>query len=247
MISFRWAEVSSRWSSRSTRSPSRRPTSRRWGRPAHHARPSRRGGGAGELRRAGFRLVALTNSPPNPYGMSPLDHAPGPGEAAAGHPCPARGPHCRHTPEAASGSPVARDAPRRGPRDGGGRRGPAGGTQATRRRVLQSVADRGEPREVIPRGAGRRRPRPSAGCRACSRRGGRGGRHAREDHPTSPGRCRGARRRRAQAGRPGSPALGAESDLMSPARSEPAPRPAPGGFLFAIIEMRTDDDRARRT
>ncbi len=28
-----------------------------------------------ELKRAGFRLVTLTNSPPNPYGKSPLEHA----------------------------------------------------------------------------------------------------------------------------------------------------------------------------
>ena len=31
--------------------------------------------GLGELERAGFRLVTLTNSPPNPHGRSPLEHA----------------------------------------------------------------------------------------------------------------------------------------------------------------------------
>ena len=31
--------------------------------------------GLRELKRAGFRLVTLTNSPPNPYGKSPLEHA----------------------------------------------------------------------------------------------------------------------------------------------------------------------------
>ena len=31
--------------------------------------------GLRELKRAGFRLVTLTNSPPNPHGMSPLEHA----------------------------------------------------------------------------------------------------------------------------------------------------------------------------
>ena len=32
-------------------------------------------GGLRELKRAGYRLVTLTNSPPNPYGKSPLEHA----------------------------------------------------------------------------------------------------------------------------------------------------------------------------
>jgi 2-haloacid dehalogenase len=32
-------------------------------------------GGLAELKRAGFRLVTLTNSPPNPRGESPLEHA----------------------------------------------------------------------------------------------------------------------------------------------------------------------------
>jgi 2-haloacid dehalogenase len=32
-------------------------------------------GGLTELKRAGFRLVTLTNSPPNPHGRSPLEHA----------------------------------------------------------------------------------------------------------------------------------------------------------------------------
>jgi 2-haloacid dehalogenase len=31
--------------------------------------------GLSELKRAGFRLVTLTNSPPNPHGKSPLEHA----------------------------------------------------------------------------------------------------------------------------------------------------------------------------
>ena len=31
--------------------------------------------GLRELKRAGFRLVTLTNSPPNPHGKSPLEHA----------------------------------------------------------------------------------------------------------------------------------------------------------------------------